>query len=147
MNSTLNDKQAKREAGHVARQALRAVLACALVLGASGAAFAQQHGDRDRDRDYAAPPPERHAERFRLPQMDRDPRQAEAQMRAYDEQRRAQQQQYSQQPSMQPPQQAQYQQPYQEQQRPRSSGRMTADERAEMRRQINEAKDFYPQRR
>jgi len=139
MNSTFNDKQAKREAGHVARQALRAVLACALVLGASGAAFAQQHGDRDRD--YAGPPPERHAERFRLPQaMERDPRAAEAQMRAYDEQRRMQQQ------SMQPPPQAQYQQPYQEPQRPRASGRMTADERAEMRRQINEAKDFYPQR-
>jgi uncharacterized protein HemX len=140
MNSTFNDKQAQREAGHAARLALRALLACALVLGASGAAFAQQHGDRDRDRDYAGPPPERHAERFRLPQMDRDPRQAEAQMRAYDEQRRMQQ--YLQQ---QP--QAQYQQPYPEQQRPRSSGRMTADERAEMRRQINEAKDFYPQRR
>jgi hypothetical protein len=138
MNSTFNDKQAQREAGHAARLALRALLACALVLGASGAAFAQQHGDRDRD--YAGPPPERHAERFRLPQMDRDPRQAEAQMRAYDEQRRMQQ--YLQQ---QP--QAQYQQPYPEQQRPRSSGRMTADERAEMRRQINEAKDFYPQRR
>jgi hypothetical protein len=138
MNSTFNDKQAKREAGRVARQALRAVLACALVLGASGAAFAQQHGDRDRD--YAGPPPERHAERFRLPQaMERDPRAAEAQMRAYDEQRRMQQQ-------YQPPPQAQYQQPYQEPQRPRSSGRMTADERAEMRRQINEAKDFYPQR-
>jgi uncharacterized protein YdeI (BOF family) len=145
MNSTFNDKQAKREAGHAARQALRAVLACALVLGASGAAFAQQHGDRDRD--YAGPPPERHAERFRLPQMDRDPRQAEAQMRAFDEQRRSQQQGYPQAPYMQQPPQAQYQQPYQEQQRPRSSGRMTADERAEMRRQINEAKDFYPQRR
>ena len=140
MNSTFNDKQAQREVGHAARQALRAVLACALVLGASGAAFAQQHGDRDRD--YAGPPPERHAERFRLPQqMERDPRQAEAQMRAYDEQRRMQQQ------YMQQPPQAQYQQPYQEQQRPRSSGRMTADERAEMRRQVNEAKDFYPQRR
>ena len=143
MNSTFNDKRAKREAGPVARRALRAVLACALVLGASGAAFAQQHGDRDRD--YAGPPPERHAERFRLPQMERDPRQAEAQMRAYDEQRRSQQ--YQQPPYMQQPPQAQYQQPYQEQQRPRSSGRMTADERAEMRRQINEAKDFYPQRR
>src|SRR5438067_1018477 len=56
MNSTFNDRQAQREVGHAARQALRAVLACALVLGASGAAFAQQHGDRDRD--YAGPPPE-----------------------------------------------------------------------------------------
>jgi hypothetical protein len=125
----------------VARHALRAALACALILGGSGAAFAQQHGDRDRD--YAGPPPERHVERFRLPQMDRDPRQAEMQMRAYEEQRRAQQQQqYQPQPYLQPP-----QYPQQEQPHPRSSGRMTADERAEMRRQINEAKDFYPQRR
>jgi hypothetical protein len=128
----------------VARHALRAALACALILGGSGAAFAQQHGDHDRD--YAAPPPERHAERFRLPQMDRDPRQAEMQMRAYEEQRRAQQSQpqYQPQPYVQQP---QYPQQYQEQPHPRSSGRMTADERAEMRRQINEAKYFYPQRR
>jgi len=138
MNSAFNDKQAIREVGFFPRRALRAVLACALVLGA-GTAFAQQHGDRDRD--YAGQPPERHAERFRLPQMERDPRQAEAQARAYDEQRRMQQ--YQPQPYVQQP---QYQQQYQEQ-RPRPSGRMTADERAEMRRQVNEAKDFYPQRR
>ena len=145
MNSTFNDKQASREAGRVARHALRAALACVLVLGGSGAAFADQHSDRDRD--YAGPPPERHAERFRLPPMDRDPRQAEQQMRAYEEQRRQQQQpqqQYQPQPYLQQP---QYPQQYQEQPHPRSSGRMTADERAEMRRQINEAKDFYPQRR
>jgi hypothetical protein len=143
MNSTFNDRQADREAGRSTRLALRAVLACALVLGASGAAFAQQHGDRD----FAGPPPERHAERFRLPpQMDRDPRQAEAQMRAYEEQRRMQQQYAQPQPYVQQPQ-PQYPPQYQEQPRPRPSGRMTADERAEMRRQVNEAKDFYPQRR
>jgi hypothetical protein len=137
MNSAFNDKQADKGGRALARQALRAALACALVLGASGAAFAQQHGERD----YAGPPPERHAERFRLPpQMERDPRQVEQQMRAYQEQRGAPQ--GYQQPYAQP----QYPQQYQEQ-RPRSSGRMTADERAEMRRQINEAKDFYPQRR
>lgn len=138
MNSAFNDKQTSKEGGALARHALRAALACALVLG-GGAAFAQQHGDRD----YAAPqPPERHAERFRLPpQMDHDPRQAEAQMRAYQEQRGQQPYPQQQQPYAQP----QYPQQYQEQQRPRS-GRMTADERAEMRRQINEAKDFYPQR-
>src|SRR5881398_2972988 len=85
MNSAFNDKQAVREVGYFPRRALRAVLACALVLGAS-TAFAQQ-----RDRDYAGPPPERHAERFRLPQVERDPRQAEAQARAYEEQRRMQQ--------------------------------------------------------
>jgi hypothetical protein len=76
--------------------------------------------------------------------MDRDPRQAEMQMRAYEEQRRAQQPQqgYQPQPYLQQPQYPQQDQPH-----PRGSGRMTADERAEMRRQINEAKDFYPQRR
>lgn len=120
------------------RRTLRAMLACALVLGAGGAACAQEHGERD----YAGPQQERRAERFHLPQMDRDPRQAEMQMRAYEEQRRAQQ--YQQAYGPQGPQ-AQYPQQYQEQPRPRS-GRMTADERAEMRRQINEAKDFYPQR-
>lgn len=140
MNSAFNDKQEGGRVGHLARQTLRAALACALVLGASGAALAQQHGDRD----FGSPPPERHAERFRLPQMDRDPRQAEAQMRAYDEQRRMQQ--YQPQPYAQQAPQPQYPQQYQEQPRPRPSGRMTADERAEMRRQINEAKDFYPQR-
>jgi hypothetical protein len=57
------------------------------------------------------------------------------------------QQQYAQpQPYVQQPQ-PQYPPQYQEQPRPRPSGRMTADERAEMRRQVNEAKDFYPQRR
>jgi hypothetical protein len=142
MNSAFNDKQAIREAGHVARLALRAALACALVFGASGAALAQQHGDRDRD--YGGAPPEHHGERFRLPQMDRDPRQADAQARAYEDQRRMQQ--YQPQPYMQQPQPQPYPQ-YQEQPRPRPSGRMTADERAEMRRQVNEAKDFYPQRR
>lgn len=139
MNSAFNDKQAGKGGRTAVRRTLRAVLACALVLGAGGAALAQDHGDRD----YAGPPQERHGERFRLPPMDRDPRQAEMQMRAYEEQRRAQQyQQAYGQGAPQP----QYPQQYQEQPRPRS-GRMTADERAEMRRQINEAKDFYPQRR
>ena len=141
MNSAFNDRQAGKGGRTLVRQALRAALACALVLGASGAAFAQQHGDRERD--YGGAPQERHGERFRLPPMDRDPRQAEAQMRAYEEQRRSQQyQQAYGQGGPQP----EYPQQYQEQPRPRS-GRMTADERAEMRRQINEAKDFYPQRR
>lgn len=139
MNSAFNDKQADRKAGHLARRALRAALACALVLGTSGAAFAQQHGDRDFGGGGV---PEHHAERFRLPQMDRDPRQAEAQVRPYEEQRRVQP--YQPQPYVQQP---QYPQPVPDQPRPRSSGRMTADERAEMRRQVNEAKDFYPQRR
>jgi hypothetical protein len=153
MNSAFNDKQAGKGAGQLARRALRAALACALVLG-SGAALAQQHGDRDYGGygggnyggNYGggygnpAPQPERHAERFRLPQMERDPRQQDAPARAYDDPRR-----------MQPyPQQA-YPQPAPQpdaQRRGGGGGRsMTADERAEMRRQINEAKDYYPQRR
>lgn len=145
MNSAFNDKQAGKGAGQLARRTLRAVLACALVLGGSGAALAQQHGDRDGYGGYgggyggpqgqAQPQPERHPERFHLPQMERDPRQ-EAPMRGYDDPRRMQSY----------PQQG-YPQPAQDAQR-RGGGRsMTADERAEMRRQINEAKDFYPQRR
>jgi hypothetical protein len=149
MNSAFNDKQAGRGAGQIARRALRAALACALVLGGSGAALAQQHGDRDyggygggyggAGYGNGQPQPERHAERFRLPQM-AEPRQQEAPMRAYDDPRRMQQypQQAYPQPSPQSSPEAQR----------RGGGRsMTADERAEMRRQINEAKDFYPQRR
>lgn len=142
MNSAFNDKQAGKGAGRLARRTLRAVLACALVLGGSGAALAQQHGDRDGYGGYGGgygnpqPQPERHPERFHLPQMERDPRQ-EAPMRGYEDPRRMQSY----------PQQQGYPQPAPDSQR-RGGGRsMTADERAEMRRQINEAKDFYPQRR
>lgn len=147
MNSAFNDKQAGKGAGRLARRALRAALACALVFGASGAALAQQHGDRDDGANYGAgpygngqPQGERHGERFRLPQMG-DPRQQEGQMRGYDDPRRMQsypQQGYPQ---------GGYPKSSPDEQR-RGGGRsMTADERAEMRRQINEAKDFYPQRR
>jgi hypothetical protein len=151
MNSAYNDKQAGKGAGQLARQALRAALACVLVLGASGAALAQQHGDHD-DGAYGGgygngqPQQERHGERFRLPQTS-DPRQQEG-GRGYEDPRRMQQssQQYPQQGYPQPSPQSQ------EAQRRGGNGgggarSMTADERAEMRRQINEAKDFYPQRR
>jgi hypothetical protein len=154
MNSAFYDKQAGKGVGGIARQALRAALACALALG-SAAALAQQHGDRDPGSygggyggggggNYGGgnygnpqPQPERHAERFRLPQTDREPRQEAP--RGYDDPRRMQA--YPQ------PQQA-YPQPYAApQQERRGGGRsMTPDERAEMRRQINEAKDLYPQR-
>jgi hypothetical protein len=156
MNSAFNDKQAGKGRGGIARQALRAALACALVLAGSGAALAQQHNDRDPGYGYGGgsygnpppPPPERHAERFRLPQMERDPRQ-EAPVRGYDDPRRGQ---------AYPPAQAQaypqpqgypqsYPAPAPDAQRRGGARSMTADERAEMRRQINEAKDLYPQRR
>jgi hypothetical protein len=101
------------------------VLACALVLGA-GSAFAQQHGDRRDDRGDM-----QQSSRFRLPpQQDRDQRDD---LRAFDDQRRAQQAEPREQ---------------REQPHERRSGRMTPDERRDLRRQINEAgMDLYPQRR
>jgi hypothetical protein len=109
------------------------VLACALVFGATGAAFAQQYGER---RDDPAQQQQagrgEHGARFQLPPQDRDPRN---EARAYEEQRRMQQQ---------------YQQEQRQEQRDprRGSGRMTADERRDLRRQINEAGiDLYPPRR
>lgn len=122
MNSAFTHHHAEDKAGRLAR---RVVLACALVLGA-GSALAQQHGDR-RD-DGPAQQPQR-AERFHLPLQEREPRQADPRLvdqRVYEEQRRAQQ----------------------DQQQERRSGRMTPDERRDLRRQINEAgMDLYPQRR
>jgi hypothetical protein len=139
MNSVTNH-HAGTKAGQFARCALRSVLACALVLGASGAAFAQQYGDR-RD-DPALQQSGRGERGARYLPPERDPR---YDVRAYEEQRRAQQLQ----------QQQLQQQQYQEQrQDPRenhrggAAGRMTADERRDLRRQINEAgMDLYPPRR
>jgi uncharacterized protein HemX len=134
MNSVTNH-HAGTKAGQFARCALRSVLACALVFGASGAAFAQQYGDRQYDRrDNPAMQSERgdrgeRGGRFLSPE--RDPR---YDVRAYEEQRRMQQQQQQQQE--------------QRDARRGSSGRMTPDERRDLRRQINEAgMDLYPPRR
>jgi len=128
MNSAFTHHHAAKKAGRLAR---RAVLACALVLGA-GAAFAQQNGDRRDDRGdrgdlQSQSQSQPQFSRFRLPSRDRDPRDD---MRAYEEQRRAQQQEQR------------------EQQHERRGSRMTPDERRDLRRQINEAgMDLYPQRR
>ena len=122
MNSAFTHHHAAKKAGRLAR---RAVLACALVLGAGGA-FAQQNGDRRDDRGDMQQSQSQFS-RFRLPSRDRDPRDD---MRAYEEQRRAQQQEQR------------------EQQHERRGSRMTPDERRDLRRQINEAgMDLYPQRR
>jgi hypothetical protein len=109
---------------------LRAALACALALGAglqAGAAWAQ-HGDRRDDQGQGA----QQFPRFRLPPQQRDQR---GEQRPFDEprfeQRRAPQEQREPQHDAR-----------------RSSGRMTPDERRDLRRQINEAgMDLYPQRR
>jgi hypothetical protein len=125
MNSAFTHQHAAKRAGRLAR---RAVLACALVLGAGGA-FAQQHGDRRDDRgDMQQSQSQSQMSRFRLPPQDRDQRDD---MRAYEEQRRAQQQEQREQ-----------------QHDSRRPSRMTPDERRDLRRQINEAgMDLYPQRR
>jgi hypothetical protein len=126
MNSAFTHHHAAKKAGRLAR---RAVLACALVLGAGGA-FAQQNGDRRDDqggRGDLQSQSQSQFSRFRLPPRDRDQRDD---MRAYEEQRRAQQQEQR------------------EQQHERRPSRMTPDERRDLRRQINEAgMDLYPQRR
>jgi Spy/CpxP family protein refolding chaperone len=128
MNSASNHYNAETKAGPRARCLVRAALACALACMALGGGNAYAQHDRG-DRGDQAGPPERHGERFQLPPQDRDQRQGD--MRAYEEQRRQQQ----------------MQQQMQQDQR-RSSGRMTPDERRDLRRQINEANmDLYPQRR
>jgi hypothetical protein len=112
------------------------VLACALVLGASGAAFAQQYGDRQYERrdDSAMQQSGRGDRGGRYLPPERDPR---YDVRAYEEQRRLQQQQYQEQ-----------RQDGRDNRRGGASGRMTPDERRDLRRQINEAgMDLYPPRR
>jgi len=124
MNSAFTHHHAETKAGRLARRVRLAALACALVLG-GGSAWAQQHDDRRDDQGVVQQFP-----RFRLPPQDhgrRDDR------RAYDEPRRAQPQ-----PQPQP----------QDHRESRRSGRMTPDERRDLRRQINEAgMDLYPQKR
>jgi uncharacterized protein HemX len=135
MNSVTNH-HAGTKAGQIARCALRSVLACALVLGASGAAFAQQYGDRQYERrdDSAMQQSGRGDRGGRYLPPERDPR---YDVRAYEEQRRLQQQQYQEQ-----------RQDGRDSRRGGASGRMTPDERRDLRRQINEAgMDLYPPRR
>ncbi|WP_296950084.1 hypothetical protein [uncultured Massilia sp.] len=125
MNSAFTNHRAGTKAGRLANAARRAALACVLVLGA-GAAFAQQGGDR---RDNGNMPPQGMQEgprpgRFYLPPQDRDQRQME--QRAMEERRQQEQ----------------------NERREGRGGRMTPDERRDLRRQINEAgMDLYQRRR
>jgi len=144
MNSAFTDNQAATKAVRIARVALRGALACALVFGA-GTAFAQQYGgDRRDDLQQQHQPGGR--ERFSLPPQDRGQRDAD--MRAFEEQRRAQQQQQQQQQQQYQQQQAQQYGQAQREEGRRASGRLTPDERRDLRRQINEAgMDLYQRRR
>ena len=130
MNSAFTHHHGAKKAG---RLVCSAALACALVLG-GGSAWAQQHGDRRDDQGAQQYPQQQYPQqspRFRLPPQDRGQRDDS---RGYDDQRRA------------PP---QYQQDQRDQQHDsRRSGRMTPDERRDLRRQINEAgMDLYPPKR
>lgn len=127
MNSAFTHHHGANKAGRLARCA---ALACALVLGA-GSAWAQQYGDR-RDDQGAQQYPQQ-SPRFRLPPQDHGQRDDG---RGYGDQRRA----------------PQYQQDQRDQRDQshdsRRSGRMTPDERRDLRRQINEAgMDLYPPKR
>jgi uncharacterized protein HemX len=131
MYSAFIDNQAKTKAVRFTRAVLRGALACALVFGA-GTAMAQQHGDRRDEFMQQQQQQQGGRGRFWLPQQDRD-QQREAEQRAYEEQQRRAQQQYQQD---------------QRDAARRGSGRLTPDERRDLRRQINEAgMDLYPQRR
>jgi hypothetical protein len=135
MNSVTNH-YAGTKAGQIARCALRSVLACALVIGGTGAAFAQQYGDRQYERrdDPSMQQASRGERGGRYLPPERDPR---YDVRAYEEQRRQQQQQLQDQ-----------RQDARDSRRGGASGRMTPDERRDLRRQINEAgMDLYPPRR
>ena len=128
MNSAFTHHHGAKKAGRLVRCA---ALACALVLGA-GSAWAQQYGDR-RDDQGAQQYPQQYPQqspRFRLPPQDHGRRDD---ARGYGDQRRA----------------PQYQQDQRDQRDQshdsRRSGRMTPDERRDLRRQINEAgMDLYP---
>ena len=144
MDSAFTHNQAAPKTGRIARTVLRSALACALIAGA-GSPFAQQYGGGDRRDD--APPQHQPRERFSLPQ---DRGQRDSNPRGNDDQRRGQQQYQQQQPYPQAQAQAQQYDPQRDQQRDdrRGSGRLTPDERRDLRRQINEAgMDLYQRRR
>ncbi|MBD8530415.1 MULTISPECIES: hypothetical protein [unclassified Massilia] len=132
---------AARAQGRLARLARRGVAVCLLACAGIGAAQAQYHGRRD-DAQMQQPPSAR-GERLPAPQIEqpRDPRgydqmrdqQREQQQRAYEEQRRQAQQAQ------------QLQQSEGNRDGGRRGGRLTPDERRDLRRQINEAgMDIYP---
>jgi hypothetical protein len=118
--------------GRLARVARHGVALVVLACAGIGAAQAQYHGHRD-DAQLPPPPPVR-AERVPAPQIDQ-PREQRGyepvrEQRAYEEQRR---------------QATQMQQGDSNREGGRRGGRLTPDERRDLRRQINEAgMDIYP---
>jgi len=135
MTNALNSTNAAALAqGRLARLARHGVAMVVLACAGIGAAQAQYHGRRDDAQ--LPPPPSARAERVPAPQIEQ-PREQRAyeqmqmrdQQRAYEEQRRA----------------VQVQQSDANRDSGRRGGRLTPDERRDLRRQINEAgADIYP---
>ena len=125
---------AARAQGRLARLARQGVALCVLVCAGIGAAQAQYHGRRDDAQ--LSPPPSARTERVPAPapqiEQPREQRlydQQRDQQRAYEEQRR----------------QAAQAQGDANREGGRRGGRLTPDERRDLRRQINEAgMDIYP---
>ena len=116
----------------LARLARHGFAVCVLACAGIGAAQAQYHGRRDEAQ--MQPPPSPRAER--LPQME-PARDRMAEQRYYDQQREQERAAEEQHRQMQ-----------QEAPRERRGGRLTPDERRDLRRQINEAgMDIYPNAR
>lgn len=124
--------------GRLARLARRGVALCVLACAGIGAAQAQYHGRRDEAQFQ--PPPSSRAERVQAPpahieqpreqRMYEQMREQQREQRAYEEQRR---------------QAAQMQGGEGQREGGRRGGRLTPDERRDLRRQINEAgADIYP---
>ena len=137
MTNALNSTNAAAQAqGRLARLARHGVAMVVLACAGIGAAQAQYHGRRDDAQ--LQPPPSARAERVPAPQIEqpREQRgyeqvrdQQRDQQRSYEEQRRA----------------VQVQQSDANRDSGRRGGRLTPDERRDLRRQINEAgADIYP---
>ena len=132
MTNALNSTNAAARAqGRLARLARHGVAMVVLACAGIGAAQAQYHGRRDDAQ--LPPPPSIRAERVQAPQIEQprgyEQMQMRDQQRAYEEQRRA----------------VQVQQSDSNRDSGRRGGRLTPDERRDLRRQINEAgADIYP---
>ena len=116
----------------LARLARRGLAVCMLACVGLGAAHAQSHGRRDDVQ--LPPPPQMRGERFQAPppqiEQPREQRMYEQQQRALEDQQRRQAAQMQQEQSARDG---------------RRGGRLTPDERRDLRRQINEAGiDIYP---
>ncbi len=133
MTNALDRTNAAAQAkGRLARLARHGVALCVLACAGIGAANAQYHGRRDDAQ--LPPPPSARGERLPAPQIEQprermyEQQQQREQQRAYEEQRRQAVQAQG-----------------DNREGGRRGGRLTPDERRDLRRQINEAgMDIYP---